>query len=63
MKTTVGKAKMDIATGWAASLGVSIPTWAKGQEILVEEKEDGNYISICDPKGVIIHKSLLDFDI
>ena len=64
MKTTVGKAKQDIATGWAASFGISVPTWTKGQEILVEDMGEGFYRPLgVKYSQVMIPKSLLDFDL
>ena len=62
MFTTVGKAATDIATGWAASLGLTIPTWKKGDEIPVERLPDGTYRSTEKP-DVLLAADLLDFDL
>lgn len=68
MFTTVGRAVSDIATGWAASLGLSVPTYVKGQEILVE-KVGNDYRPIPlptfngQPYEVLIPAHLLNFDL
>jgi hypothetical protein len=67
MKTTVGKARQDIATGWAAALGVSVPSYVQGEEIMVEDLGDGYFRPINPkegvPTGTLIPARLLDFSL